>query len=165
MSPTATYYNYKDLKKKKNKFKFVEYLIKCLNFFSRQQCNLLFLFSLVFLFFRKKETYLPHLIQDEYASGAIFTTLSAIFFDPDAHRPCSCQSSAYHCVQIFRRINRILQVNYDRERNKNKAFVNLVASKEWPSLKGLSLAGARLERRPSADGYESNDHTKKLSRP
>jgi hypothetical protein len=54
-------------------------------------------FSKAFLFFRKKETkkliYLK-LIQDESASGAIFTALSAIFFDPDAHLPCSCQSSA-----------------------------------------------------------------------
>jgi formate-dependent nitrite reductase membrane component NrfD len=51
-----------------------------------------FFFSLVFLFFRKKETkkliYLK-LIQDESASGTISTSLSAIFFDPDAHRPCA----------------------------------------------------------------------------
>jgi hypothetical protein len=45
-------------------------------------------FSKAFLFFRKKETkklvYFK-LIQDESASGTIFTSLSAIFFDPDAH--------------------------------------------------------------------------------
>jgi hypothetical protein len=49
-------------------------------------------FSLVFLFFRKKETkklIFCQLIQDESASGAIFTPLAAIFFDPDANRPCA----------------------------------------------------------------------------
>jgi hypothetical protein len=49
-------------------------------------------FSLAFLFFRKKETkkliYFK-LIQDESASGTIFTSLSAIFFDPDAQSPCA----------------------------------------------------------------------------
>jgi hypothetical protein len=47
-------------------------------------------FSKAFLFFRKKETkklIFFKLIQDESASGPIFTSLSAIFFDPDAHFP------------------------------------------------------------------------------
>jgi hypothetical protein len=60
---------------------------------------------MVFLFFRKKETKKPifiKLIQDESASGAFFTSLTAIFFDPVAHSPAHCQSSAYRFVQIFR---------------------------------------------------------------
>ena len=58
-----------------------------------QKCNLLVnSFSMVFLFFRKKETKKPiffKLIQDESASGAFFTSLTAIFFDPVAHSPCA----------------------------------------------------------------------------
>ena len=47
-------------------------------------------FSMVFLFFRKKETKklkYCKLIQDESASGRIFTSLTAVFFDPNAHMP------------------------------------------------------------------------------
>jgi hypothetical protein len=48
-------------------------------------------FSLAFLFLKKKKqkNFLFSLIQDESASGAIFTTLTAIFFDPIAHPQCA----------------------------------------------------------------------------